>query len=321
MMRRKQNGMVLVTVLLIVALVALVAHQLLYQQTLSLKRSSLNLHQAQIQAMETGLVQWVKTGLAQDGAHTDIDHLGQPWAQPMLPVQFGGGEIAGRLWDAQARLNLNAPGLVDSNALFERWQGVYRRMGQNRDVPQGLAALLADWVDQDTTPRAQGAEADQYLLQRPPRRSADRPMVLAQEMTQLLGMDWLRFQPLQADVVALPEATPVNVNTASASVLTWLAESITPDLAQQWIEWRRQAPAENNQAFRSFLAQTSGQTLAQIETALPDDLISVRSAYFLLQGEVRLGSLSVTVWALFHRSRTQGQPQVQLIQRWQSALS
>lgn len=314
----RQQGFALLTVLLIVALVALLAGQLVYKQHLNLQRSTFMLHQSQSLAVAWGLEGWVRQGLLEDAKHNQNDHLGELWAQPLIKVPFEGGEISGQLFDLQARINLNNV-LESDESKRRQWQQLIERWRETAGLTEPVADALTDWVDADEEPLIEGAESDIYLLKQPPYRTANQPLVVLDELKKIQGFEALetvQWQFVQATATALPTVTPINVNTADKAVLMVLATWMNESIAQAWVLQRQQSPAENIETFKLFLAQQTGKTQAEVDADLPDSLLSVSSSYFLLLGEIAFGESQQQVAALFERT---AQERVNLVQRWLSA--
>lgn len=305
-----QQGFALLTVLIVVALVAVIASGIQYQQRLDIQRSAYMLNQSQAIAVAAGVDAWVKKGLAFDAAQNQIDHLGEVWAQPMLPMVFEGGDISGQLFDMQARFNLN--NLIETDPEKQaHWRALLERTLQQQNLPTDWVAPLIDWLDEDNNPIAGGAESDHYLLNTPPYRAANSMMVLPEEVRLLQGMDAEQFALISAWITALPKITTINVNTAEAELLLGLADFMDQTIVDIWIELRQQEPAQDVAGFRQFLAQNTAQELDLIQQALPDWVISVRTEFFQLNGIIEYGVARLNARALYYR-----QQQVNLLQRW-----
>ncbi|NCS64475.1 MAG: general secretion pathway protein GspK, partial [Thiomicrospira sp.] len=111
--------------------------------------------------------------------------------------------------------------------------------------------------------------------------------------------------------------TKININTAPKSVLLALADWMTPEIAQAWLEKRLLKPADKVETFRSFIVAQTGFKQDEINTALPDTVISVNTDFFLLVGQFDYGSVQQQVDALLHRESSK---QVSLWQRWFSQV-
>ncbi|MDG6773658.1 type II secretion system minor pseudopilin GspK [Thiomicrorhabdus sp. ZW0627] len=314
---RPQKGFALLTVLLIVALVATLSSQLIYQQHLTLSRSTNMLHQAQSLSVAWGLEDWVKKGLLLDVKNNQTDHLNELWAQPMFKVPFEGGEISGQLYDLQARLNLNN---VQESDKEQRkvWQAIINRWALLVGLDAPPAEVLTDWVDSDDERLPGGAESDTYLLMQPPYRAANQPLVMLEELKNIQGLqsiDYKVWQQIKLTASVLPTVTTVNVNTADKVVLMALTDWMTESVADSWIAQRKKEPANSVETFRSFVGQQTGMEAEAVSKALPDWMLSVNSEYFLLDGRIDFGESLQGVSAIFYRP---DKKQVKLVQRWLS---
>lgn len=309
-----QRGFALLSVLLVSALIAILASTMQYQHALDIQRSANRLAQSQALVVGLGLDAWIKKGLAFDQQHNQTDHLGEVWAQPMLPVAFEGGQVGGRLLDLQARFNLN--NLQDSNAQRrQRWQNLLEQMVL-KQVPSPHSSAwvvpLIDWLDADNETLSGGAESDVYLLKTPPYRAANAPLVMVDEVQLLEGMTPNLFRQLQPGLSALPQVTPINVNTAQPMVLMGLADWFDEALAQAWLAQRATQPAQSVAEFYQFLASQSGRDGGEIQTQIPDWMLAVKTDFFMLAGRVQFGRAEPLLYAVYHRTADG----VTLLQRW-----
>ena len=105
----KQTGVALITVMLIVALCAVIASQMTARMQMQVQRSANITFNQQAYWYAMGAEAFAKrvliTAFKEDA---DVTHLGQVWAQgeTTYPVPFG--EISGEIFDLQSCLNLNA---------------------------------------------------------------------------------------------------------------------------------------------------------------------------------------------------------------------
>jgi len=312
-----QKGFALLTVLLIVALVATMSSQLIYQQHLNISRSAHMLHQSQSLSVAWGLEGWVKQGLKLDAEDNQVDHLQEQWSQPLVSVPFEGGEISGQLYDLQGRLNLNNVQVADK-VQREIWQKVVDRWAVQMGLETPLSEILTDWVDADEERLPGGAESDAYLLMQPPYRAANQALVMIEELKSLQGFQQIAYEPwllIKATATTLPSVTPINVNTVSKTVLMALTDTMNETVIDSWIQLRNETPAADTAEFRSFMALQTGQEATELTLAFPDWLISVRSDYFFLAGQIDYGEAQQGVSAIFYRPDA---TKVQLVQRWLS---
>lgn len=320
----KQSGFALLTVLLVVALVSMVASELLYQQEINIKRSGFMIHQSHSLSVSYGFEGWVKKGLKADLENNQTDHLNEEWAQPLLPVDFEGGLVSGEMRDLQGQLNLNNILETDS-AKQVFWRSALQRVLQQQLVNnqvirdfQGFGDVLHDWVDADDEPRDFGAESANYLLQQPAYRAANQPLVMVSELQKLQGLQNLtdvEVYALTKWLTALPSSTAVNINTAPKEVLMALTDWLSESVAEQWILQRTTKPAEEIAEFTNFLITATGFEKTEIENAFPNGVLAVQSNYFLLDAQIDYGQVKQVVSSIFYRKESS----VVVIQRWLSA--
>jgi len=100
-----QQGVALITALLVVALATIAAVAMTTRQQLDIHRTAniINGEQAYIYAL--GGESWIKQILLRDNNKTDSIH--DLWAMPMPPLAIPGGSVQGQVEDLQSRFNLN----------------------------------------------------------------------------------------------------------------------------------------------------------------------------------------------------------------------
>ncbi|GAB4350022.1 MAG: GspK family T2SS minor pseudopilin variant XcpX [Gammaproteobacteria bacterium] len=288
-----QRGVALITAILVVALATAAGVAVATRQHIDIRRTEnlLNADRAYLYAL--GGEAWAKAILARDRNDGDVDHLGEDWARKIPPLPVDGGSVSGYIEDMQGRFNIN--NLAVSGENFEIDLARFRRLLANVGLNESLADAVVDWVDPDIEPRfPDGAEDDFYLGQEPAYRTANRPMTSASELRLVRGFDQESVEKLLPYVVALPLATPVNVNTAPPPVLESLFAGLDESQVRQLVEAREE---EAFNRVEDFLQHEVFRDLS------PDaSRLSVRSDYFAVTAEAVIGSSQVSLLSLIHRS-------------------
>lgn len=292
---RRNRGVALITVLLVVFLASAAAAALATLQQTEIRRSALVLHELQARQYALGAERWAAEILRRDATDSDTDHLGEPWATlpPALPVD--GGYVAGRLEDLQGRFNLN--NLRRPDGAQDPVQVAYlRRLLDVLGLDPDLAAAIADWVDADLDASGvTGAEDPYYLTLDPPYLAANRPMAALSELRLVRGIDAIGLARLAPHVVALPERTAINVNTAGPEVLAALEEQPDADRMEYVIEQRG---AGGFVSVDDFL-QVAG--LAQ--SPYPFENLAVSSDWFRVWVDARVGDGRTRLTSVLTRAR------------------
>jgi general secretion pathway protein K len=303
--QQRQRGAALLTAMLTVALVATLASAALWQQWRQVEIEIAERGRSQTAWMMTGAMDWTRLILREDAISAQgaaADHLGEPWALPVQESKLstflsqdqqwreGDAEVflSGQITDAQSRMNvmnlvedgqISPPALARFAALFER---LGLPLAELQTLAQQLqASLQANKVDQASTNRATPN----------PRPAALMP----QQAAQLV---WLGLSPgtlaaLQPHITVLPEATPVNLNTASAEVLSAVLPGMDLASARQAVTQRQRGHWASLNAAREALGPNG--------RLLDDKQHSVQSRYFEVQGRMRIDNVVQQETALVRR--------------------
>jgi len=295
---RSQTGVALLTVLLVLAIASITAVNLAEQQQLSLRRSEVLLHRQQAKQYLLGAERWALAILRRDRAANETDHADEDWARvpPALPVT--GGYVSGQLSDLQARFNLNNM-LGPENAIDEQQVELFKRLLEQLNLAPGIAAAVADWLDEDVQARfPDGAEDSDYLLSASPYLAANQRFADPSELRLIKGIDAATYQRLRPFICTLPGNVPVNINTASAELLAALDPAMDIDTAQQLVDERKQQEFTSSEGFIAAIR------LPDLRLR-PED-ISVSSDYFQLNAEAEVGTARVQLRSILNRSAQQG---------------
>ena len=157
---RQQQGIALITILMMVALATILAATIAKRQSQTADNTAYLMRQDQSLLYAKSAEAFFSEILQQDKENAgDIDHLQEIWAQPMPAFPVEDGYISGRLKDESGKFNLNnlvkVDGTVnpDAQAWFER---LLVRVG----LPAELSQAVIDWQDpDDLTIGAMGAES------------------------------------------------------------------------------------------------------------------------------------------------------------------
>jgi len=282
----KQQGVALITVLLVVAMAMVLAVAMVKSQQSLLRRSSSIFSQDQAYLYTLGAESFAKSILQDDkdkdkNKNTPQDSLSETWAKkiPAFPVE--GGFVQAQIEDLQGKFNLNSiwqEEQVNMDAVT-----TYQRLLVALDVSPMLVSPVIDWLDTDNLPNdSDGAEEDWYLRLKPAYRAANHPFVSIEELALLRGYTPEIVAKLRPYVSVLPAKTTINVNTASDVVSASLSENLTLNMAKEMANRR---PKEGYGSVDSFLQQSEFANLSQEDKQRISKLIGVNSGYFSVLAE------------------------------------
>ncbi len=221
--RRSEEGAALLTVLLLVAVMAVMATTALERLQLATQLSinSAAIEQARAYGFAAETVARYRIGdlIQREAARTTLEG---DWAGRATNFPIDGGVATARLDDGGNCFNLNS--LVDAlpgGRLVARPIAAeqFARLLVLSEVPlrdaQAIAAAAADWIDSDVVPLPGGAEDSAYTVLTPPRRTAGTLMIDRSELRSVAGVTPTLYARLAPFVCALPvtDASAINVNT------------------------------------------------------------------------------------------------------------
>lgn len=270
----RQQGLALITTLLVVAVVSTVAAYLSLGQQVWLRQSQNLTDVAQLEAIERGALDGGALKLTQEARQNQVDHLKEDWAKPwsLDPQTVGGALVMGRASDAQARFNIN--NLLREGKPSTGDIATFKRLLQAQQLDPNLAEAVLDWMDADSDARPGGAEDSEYLALPTAYRTGNRLFQTVGELRLVRGFDAQTVEKLRPWLIALPATTEININTAAPEVIAAVFPNLSVSAVTALLGDR---PFNDTQAFLGRIPQDAGQ---------PQAAIGVKTGYF----EVTLAS-------------------------------
>jgi general secretion pathway protein K len=291
---------VLLSVLLVLALMAALAWQLMGKHALVIAQARFSFTADQTLAYALGGEAFARQILFEEWSRggPEKDTLLEIWAQPAAPFEIDDGFLEIQVRDLHRCFNLNSLGGSGWEPNLVRLKTLLR----NRGVPESLAEVWKDWVDADQEVTGFGAEDGEYLLESIPYRTADRPAADVSELRLLRGIEPEHLEALEPLLCALPSTDlRVNVNTASGAVLA----AMDPNLNEQQME----AFADSVRDYDS-----TAELITQFpELATGGEVLSVTSEYFEVNVRARVDDGQTELSSMLRRDPATGK--IELISR------
>lgn len=299
--RAKEEGMAIISALLIAAVVAVIAAGMLTRQSVATR--SLEADQQRVQG------RWVVQGgvevsrqLLWDARQRDpLTRLDQPWAQRLNAQGF-----EGRLEDEQGKFNLRT--LVANERIDEAQVQAFQRLsdliGVNAAVSQRIAQrviasyprLLNPQIAESSKPGFDSGRATSPDASNKPQNPSVPMLRSLEDLRSVDGVNDAVIGKLAPYVTVIPAMTWLNGNTATAPVLA----AYVPGLGLE----RAQALINERDAGRWFINRgdfVNRLRMPQLE--LTSVKVGITSDWFRLRGEARRDQRRVSVEALLHRSQ------------------
>ena len=313
----KQRGIALITVMLMVALVAVIATQMTSRLQMQIQRTS-NIAVNQ-QAY------WYAMGAEAFGKRVLIDifkkepdttNLNQAWAagSQTYPVDFG--SISGEINDLQACLNLNAlraeikppaSGAATANknparSAFQRLIEALKIEGITPFDAESLADSLTDWLDADSDiSSGGGAEDDDYASKEFPYLAANNYMVSVNELRVVANFTPVIIEALRPHVCVIPNSDQykININTISeeSSVLlqALLGAKVTSEEASNILSARGEKGFDTIEAFLN----STEVTALKVDIPL-EEIFVIDSEYFSFKSSANFSDSYFSMTSIMH---------------------
>lgn len=255
-----QKGTVLITVMLMVAVAALIATEIAYRQQMDILRTGAFLARDMAGNYLTAAEELGLKALHKDREEDDrelrsdnieiTDHWGEEWNKgAMFPIPGGIGIIEGRLIDLQGRFNVNSIMDTDPNRQA-KFRGVFKAivekvMQDHPEVfPEGVNSQMLldrtiDWIDIDqNTTGFDGMEDDEYFRKERPYRTANQVIYDPSELLLIEGFTPQALFYMEDKLSFLPLNAKINLYTADKNFLLQLG--LDPGEVERFAQLRPQ---------------------------------------------------------------------------------
>lgn len=293
---RKQKGVALLVVLILLVMMSALAAKISQQFCRNLQKTHYQVSQQQLRWAMQAQEKVVKDRLQADasGESKALSPDGD-WHQP-LETRGEDYTVVGQVEDAQDCFNVNNLLAVENVAQGQNAPAVPEKPRREQIVEQlltesGLSQTnaeevylqLVDYLDGDTTTAKEGAETDAWAGAVPARQPANQMMRTVAEITLLPAFPAAAYPKVSKLLCALPDAaSKVDVNTLKPEQAALLAAlfpgKLNEDDAVRLIESRPETGWESMETFSKALEQA----FPQLKDDLPQvaDYLSINSRYF-----------------------------------------
>ena len=296
----KQQGMAIISALLIAAVVAVIAAGMLTRQSVATRALEADQHRVQGRWVVQGGLE-ISRQLLWDARQRDpLTRLDQPWAQ-RLEVQG----FEGRLEDEQGKFNLR--NLVANERVDEAQIQAFGRLCELIGISAGLSQrisqrviasyprLLNSQIANNKNTFDSGRATSPNASRKP--ENPKLPMLRnLEDLRSVEGVNDAVISKLAPYLTVIPATTWINGNTATAPVLA----AYVPGLSLE----RAQALINERDAGRWFINRGDFvNRLRMPSLELTSVKVGITSDWFRLRGGVRREQRRVSLDALLHRSQ------------------
>ena len=303
-----QRGVAIVTALLLAALAITLVMSLFGQQNVQVRSIENQRYQLQKAWVMRGALDWARLILREDAKVNQVDYVGEPWSVPLGETRLDDyvdngrtseddtdATLSGFIVDAESRLNLtnlSVGGIIDQPTLLA-FQKLLSAQGLDPTLAVATAKMVASTQSQSAQFNPDGSVG----------AAAVNAKILAltqvDDLLAIPGFTPAAVANLKELVVFLPVATPININTASAQVISARIAGISLSDAQQIVTNRDQAYFRDMTDFAARWDNSKGKP----PTA---SIVNTQTNYFIVHGHVRLGRSVSDQDALIERTPGSG---------------
>lgn len=289
---RKNSGSALITALFIMTLVSIAATAMSTRLQLDIYRTRLTIASDKVYLASQAVVFWAFGELSDSkNKFTSSNKLGKVLDFPSkLQSIYPDVSIQGSLYDLQARFNLN-------NISDQKYQLSFINFLKNatklsQEQRKELAVTLQNWI----IPYQPGQDETlslQYMKQKPPYYPAHQLMRSVSEFRLLEGVSAKLYRSLFNFITALPEVTPINLNTASVPVLRSLGYGLDESQVERLINARGKKGIQDLKKI-NLLLQKMG---------IRSEQVTIESQYFMSIANVSSADLNLRVYSIIKRNK------------------
>ena len=289
---KRAKGSALLTALFIMTLVAIVATAMstriqldIYRSKLMINHDRLYLASQAIQFWALGELSNKKNKFYKTNKKGLVSQFPEPMAHSIKNLTLSGG-----LYDLQARFNLN--NLINKKSVLEFSNLLSVLLPQiNEKAGIKLGLNINDWLSSYDLARGKDEYLSYYMAQKPPYYPSHQLMSSASELRLVKDISASIYLALEPWITALPESTPVNINTAPIELIKSLSPVMKESALQKLLMMRKEEGIKYMGAISELLKKLN----------ISPDQITLDSTYFLSIAHVQSDHLNLTIYTVFRR--------------------
>lgn len=308
---KTQIGSALITALFIMTMVAIAATAMSTRFQIDVYRARLSILSDKLYLASQIVSFWALNELTEKKNFTVGDKQGKILNFPKkLQTIYPELTVQGGLYDLQSRFNLN--NLVDKThgAIFLKLLEVVPTK-LNPTQRGEIVSSVRNWISPYQPGRGQDQFINYYLQQKPPYYPSQQLLKHPSEFRLIKDVDAKLYLALANYITALPEITPLNINTASREILTSLGNGLNKEQVDALLAARGDKGIDDLKDIGPLLQKLN----------IRGEQITINSQYFLSVAFVKSDELNLTAYTVIKRSKDkQGKISVSIIQESLNSL-
>jgi general secretion pathway protein K len=314
---KKSRGAALIAALMLLAIVAAIASDLISRSQIDIHRTNLILSAEQLTLNTTFALAWAQQMVLQNRNNTPTPNndLNQA-TQPVLPLPLvmptqkldnAATTIDATLSSAQSRFNLNNLREPANIPLFAKL--IQSVSDLKPEQSMAIAADVAYFIGTNKDPKIEQL----YVTYRPAYLPSHQLFASPSELRLVRGITPQLYQQLEPYIIALPVPTAVDPSSSSKPVL--VSYGLTEAAADVVVSYTK-----NNRfnTLADFYRLSTFQPSTSSTGGAANTLFDLQTNYFLLSTSLKSGQIKWTVYSILQMDKTNGK--LVLIQQSRNTL-
>lgn len=292
----QQTGSALISALFMMTLITIAATAMTMRLQLDIYRTRLTLTTDKRYYAAQFVTLWAVSELANPKKTFSISDSTGKVAQ--FPQQFSNRyppfHLNGSLIDLQSRFNLN--NLTDPKYMLTMLRYLDNpKIKLSQESKKRLVTTINQWI----SPYEPGHDKDNliayYLAERPAYLPAHQLLRSVSELRLLKGVNASIYQILAPQLSALPEITPININTASPELLHALGYGLSEEQVDDILTTRADKGIKDDGKLGQLIKKLNIQA----------NQVTLKSQYFLCAAEVTNDNFTFTKFSILKRTQNE----------------
>lgn len=291
----KKNGSALLSALFIMTLIAIAATAMSTRLQLDIYQTRMHITSDKLKLAADLVNLWAIEQLQSKTVFfPSIDKTGKLFNfPPKYASLYPNVTIKGQLFDLQSRFNINNVQDKKYQALFATLlEQPLKKTNTTTDAKSIIDAII-HWISPYKPDAGRNLFVAFYMTRKPSYYPGYQIMQHTSELQSVYGINSNLYEALQPFITALPETTPININTCSRTLLQSLGNGLNPSKINELLRLK------GKKGFTDFNQLNPLLNLLNI----PQEQITLESTYFLSVADVYEKDLHLIVYSVIKRQK------------------
>lgn len=208
-------------------------------------------------------------------------------------------KITGEIIDLQSRFNINNVENKDNEKMLGK---LLTNVGLSNNHARQITQLCHFWTQPHRLERGRDKLLNQFLEQKPPYYPGFQPFVSPSELRLIPGINSDIAKKIMPLIIALPNPTRININTAPPEIIKILGNGLTNSQVNRILALRSNGDLKDSNKLNTLLNEYN----------IPHRQITVESNYFLIVSKVSHLDNSLKQFIIVERKKARNKKKVEL---------